>query len=277
MAVACLFWAALESAGRLISGRVSPFQLVWVRYAAHLAWMVVLLRPRRFWQTARTRKPALQIGRGLLMLGMPSLFVAGLAFQPAGAVWAVFWIAPWLVIWIAAFLLKARGGPLTWLAAAAGLVGAWMIYRPPAAIDASLLLPLGMAACFSLYFVLTRLLRDEGTMTNLFYTAVAVLAPLSLALPLFWRPLSLRNGLVMTAIGLLGWLSLYALDKALEHNDPLSLAPLLFQVPVWQVLLELIVFREPIDPPVLAGAALALLACLLCLRTSVQGSPYLRA
>ena len=89
----------------------------------------------------------------------------------------------------------------------------------------------------SLYLVLTRLLRDESTLTNLVFTAAVVLAPLSLVLPDVWRTPSVRSLALMATIGLLGLGVLYALDRALELAPTSVVAPALYAQPVFAVVL----------------------------------------
>ena len=80
-----------------------------------------------------------------------------------------------------------------------------------------------MALSFSLYVVMTRSLRSEGTRTNLFYTALGVFVLLSPLMPGVWIAPPLHDLAVMTGVGLLGWLGLWALDR-LAAAAPVSVA-----------------------------------------------------
>jgi drug/metabolite transporter (DMT)-like permease len=147
MVASSVLWTLIEALGRHVPRGYSPYQTVWVRYMAHLLFMLAVLGPRHGIGLLRTQRPMLQVCRSLLMLGM--------------------------------------------------------------------------AACFSVYVVMTRAMRDETTMANLFYTGLCVLAPLSLGLPAFWLGLRGRAAMAMGAIDLVGLAGLLALDRAL-HLAPAS-------------------------------------------------------
>jgi drug/metabolite transporter (DMT)-like permease len=103
-----------------------------------------------------------------------------------------------------------------------------------------IILAAGMGLSFSLYVVMTRMLRDEPTLTNLFYTAVGVLIPLSFRLPIFWKPLTFRGGLLMVIIGLLGFALLWVLDKAMDMISPTVAAAFFYSQMFWIVIIRLI-------------------------------------
>jgi len=61
--------------------------------------------------------------------------------------------------------------------------------------------------------VMTRVLRAEPGHVNLFYTALGVFLALSPFVPAVWITPTGQDLLVLTAIGLLGYLALFALDR----------------------------------------------------------------
>jgi drug/metabolite transporter (DMT)-like permease len=209
-----------------------------MRYATHLLFMMAVWGPRYKTNLVRTPRWGLQLLRALLMLGMPFFFITAIHRMPLDDVLAVFWVAPLMIMGLALLLLGEAARPSQWLVAIACFIGVLMTLQPGSEIwGLRIILPLGMAACYSLYLVMTRMLRHENTLTSLFYTAGGVLVPLSLGLPLFWQDLSLRAGLVMACIGLLGLLALYALDKALEIAPASAMAPLAYMQQIWSILL----------------------------------------
>ncbi|HLF25327.1 MAG TPA: DMT family transporter [Anaerolineae bacterium] len=242
-----LLWAAIEVLGGLAPIDYSAYQIVWMRYATHLLFMLLILGPRRRTRLVRTHHLKLQVARGLLMLGMPVAFIVAAGLMPVNDAWAVFWITPLLTMLLAALVLRERIHPALWIAALAGFAGTLIVEYPDRALlTPALLLPLVMALCFSLYLVMTRLLRDDGTLTNLFYTAACVLIPLSAGLPLFWRALTLPGLAIMAAIGLLGYVVLYLLDKAIEAAPVSVIAPFTYIQPIGVlVLIDLITHSAP--------------------------------
>lgn len=218
-------WALVEALAAGVLRDYSPYQVVWTRYGVHLALMLALFG----WQDApslwRTRRPALQVGRSMLMVGMPaSWVVASQLGVPTSTLLAVFWLSPLLVLLFARLLLRERVAPSMWAAAAGGYLGALLLYRGAGAAPAAAwAAPLAMALCLSLYIVLTRALRDEATRTNLFYTALGVFVVLTPVMPGLWRTPQPMDLAVMVAVGVLGTLTLYALDRA-AHEAPVAIS-----------------------------------------------------
>lgn len=276
LGVFILFWTLIEWLPAQLSPGYTLYQVVWVRYATHLIFMLLVLAPRYGWSLVRTRRPGLQLGRGLLMLVMPLSFILSLGRVRVSDVMAVFWLTPLCILAFAAIVARDRAPRLLWAAAAAASLGAVMILRPAVSVAAAALFGLGMALSFSLYVVLTRTLRDEPTMVNLFYSALAVFLPLSFGLPFFWQPLTLRDGLLMAAVGLVGLVVLWALDKACELMSVNVFAPLFaLQLPLYLALGPLAGGPWP-GRLALAGTALIVGAAFVALRSSAVAQPAAR-
>ena len=70
-----LLWALVEVFASWLSRPYSPYQVVWARYGSHLAIMLAIWGWRDPLVLVRTRRPALQIARSLLMLVMPAAWI----------------------------------------------------------------------------------------------------------------------------------------------------------------------------------------------------------
>jgi drug/metabolite transporter (DMT)-like permease len=229
MAFSAVAWAGLEAGvGTRLRGNYHLLQVVWCRYAVHLATLVLLFgwhHPQRLWRTAR---PAYQLGRSMMMLIMPASFVLALS---AGVVpsttWAVFWLSPLFVVVIARGLLGERTSSRTWAAVVLGVAAVEAVLRPSLPSSLGLLtLPAVMGLSFGVYVVMTRSLATEETLANLFYTAFGVFLMLTPLMPVVWVTPTAHDALVLIAIGLLGLVVLLALDRSA------SLVPVSFTVPV---------------------------------------------
>ena len=216
-----ILWAILE--GELGVRLRQPYdlrQVVWCRYASHL--LVVALvwgwrTPAALW---RTNRLPLQLGRSLLMLVMPMGFMfAAMSGTAVRSVWAVFWIAPLLIL-IGAWLYGGERAPRwLWVVTALATLAAMIVVGPSSVPTLSgFLFSLAMSASFALYVVFTRELRREALSANLFYTAVGVIIPLSIALPRYWRTPPLHDAIILFGIGALGFVALLALDRAAERT-----------------------------------------------------------
>jgi drug/metabolite transporter (DMT)-like permease len=260
-----LFWAAMELTGRFVPHYFKTLQVVWVRYGSHLVFMLAAFGPRYRAELIRTYALKLQLFRPAFMIGMPLFFLVGLKFMPFANVWTAFWVAPFMTLVLAAILLRERVSLLQWIAIVVGLFGAMAIYQPqPGFLNWTLIFPLGKAFCFSGYLILTRALREEKTITNLFYTALIVFLPWSLGFFYFWRPLSSTAFFAMAAIGILGFWSLYFLDKAFERALVSTVTPFLFAEPIFTVILSYFMFGSVPSVMAIAGS-LVLTITIICL------------
>lgn len=278
MCAAMLLWPIVETLASMLSRPYSAVEVVWVRYGTHLALMLLLwsrVGPARL---VRTRRPGVHVLRGLTMLGMPLTFVVGITRLPVDVVMSVFWIAPLLAMLVAAVWMGERAGRRQWAAAFAAYAGVLLILRPSTVPRTAVVWPLAMAGCFALYQVLTRFLREETTGARLFYTALAVWLPLSVAVPWVWKTPTLRDLALMMSIGVLGFLFLLGLDRALDAAALSRLAPFALAQPLWTVLIAATLTGRWPPRAALVGIVVVLVAWLVFAWPGREaGTPTLRS
>ncbi|MEM6441282.1 MAG: DMT family transporter [Pseudomonadota bacterium] len=102
------------------------------------------------------------LARGALVAGATLCFFAGLRRMPLADTIAIFFVEPLILTALSAVLLGEKVGWRRWTACAVGFLGVLMVVQPnflgagPAA-----LFPLGAAAFFALYLILTRRLSPR--------------------------------------------------------------------------------------------------------------------
>lgn len=238
MGLVSFIWALMEVLLRFIPANYSIYQVIWGRYAAHILFMLLVFGPRYGAGLVHTRHLKLQIGRALMMLVMPVSFIWATNYMGVKNILAIFWLAPLMIVGLSRLLLHERVRWWGWLTVLAGSAVILLALRPNRDMTlAGILLAFAMTLSFSLYLVMTPMLRHDHRLTNLFYTAVGVLIPLSFGLPFFEHNLALKPNLLIAGVGLLGFLLLFTLDKALEMTPPSILAPFLFAQPVFMIIL----------------------------------------
>lgn len=225
MSAFAVLWALIELMAGSVLRRYSPYQVVWTRYAVHLLLMLAiwgLREPRSLWQTSR---PVFQLGRSLLMFGMPASWVLAMGHGVSGGtILTVFWFSPLVILVLARLLLREHIPAWLWTATAVACAGATLTHEfAPVASAWELLLPASMALCFSLYVVMTRMLRTENVLTNLFYTALGVFLVMTPSMSWLWIWPSALDAVVMVAVGAMGFVTLWLLDRACAAA-PVSLA-----------------------------------------------------
>jgi drug/metabolite transporter (DMT)-like permease len=175
----------------------------------------------------RTKRPVFQLARSLLMVTMPGAYVISMyAGVPTDFMWSVFWTTPAAVMLLSWWWLGERPSSLWFALAIVGAFASVLIYghvRAPSLF--SMACAAAMQLSFVVYFVMTRALHEEHTEANLFYTALGPFVTLALFMPFVWVTPDLHDALVMTAIGVIGLVALYALDVAC-HLEPASVSAL---------------------------------------------------
>ena len=124
MVVAVLFIAGQEAAAKHLAETGLPLsQVIWARYAGHMAFMLLLMLPRHGLKSFATGNLAGQVGRSLLLLADTVLYFAGLTFLSLVEVTAIVFIAPILVVLLAWPLLGERLNRAKAVAVALGFAG----------------------------------------------------------------------------------------------------------------------------------------------------------
>jgi drug/metabolite transporter (DMT)-like permease len=263
MVCATFFCFAAEAAYSTVRHH-AIVQVVWTRYSVHLLTLLLLLGPRRFYRRIGTRRLGLHVTRGLLMIAMPFFGFAALANMAGAEFKAVFWLLPLSIVAISGIKGGRRIRIWHWLVITAAYLGLLVIFRPdPMLFNIEMLFALGSSLSFGIYIVLTyRLQTTERLSTNLIYTALAVVGPLTPLLPRYWQMPSLVDGIKMFIVGVLGLTCLWFIEKALEYSLPASLAPVLYLIPLWGLTVRLLWKGIVPGLPMIFGAAVVL-ACLL--------------
>jgi drug/metabolite transporter (DMT)-like permease len=211
---AMLLWVVMDVTAGMFAGHYSSFEVVWLRYGVHLVLMFLVWGwrgPSLLW---RTERPLFQLGRSMLMVGMPTSWILGMRWGVAEPeMLSVFWLSPLILLVIAGSFLQERVSTLVWVFTAIACVGALMLLRPNFQLPLHLLLlPLVMAVCFAAYVAMTRSLRSEDRRVNLFYTAFGVFIAFTPLMARVWTTPLPRDVPLFIGIGVFGFLSLYAID-----------------------------------------------------------------
>ena len=148
-----------------------------------------------------------------------------------------------------------------WAGTAVACAGAViLVWRGGAPLSPLLVYPLIMAISFSLYIPMTRSLHTETTTANLFYTAFGVALVLSPFMPALWTMPTPHDLVVMVAIGGLGLIALWALDR-MAAASVLVPAPFATAQVVCTVAINWLLHRQP--PALRAVAGLVLITVAL--------------
>ena len=251
-------FAFMDTIGKSLMQRYPPAQVVWARYFFQCTLMLLMLPRLGVMGFLRTRRHALQIGRGLLLLVSTGCMYAAISVVPLADAYAITFTAPLLVTALSVPLLKERVGWRRWTAVVVGFIGVLIVIRPGfGQVPWQLLLPLITAACFAVYQIFTRMISVDPCETPfvmLFYLAWVGAAAMTLVVPFYWQPVVPRTDwLWMAAIGGLGALGHLILIRALMIAPASLIAPFTYSQILWALILGFLVFGDLPDAWMLAG------------------------
>jgi drug/metabolite transporter (DMT)-like permease len=267
MAGAVASFAAMAVAGREISAELDTFELM--AYRSVIGFVIVLgllASSRSGFAQVKTRRPGLHVIRNLFHFTGQNLWFYGVAVIPLAQLVALEFTNP---IWVAVLAPLLLAEPLTrWrvIAALLGFVGVLIVARPGVApFEVGHAAGLGAALGFALNTIFTKeLSRTDTTLCVLFWmTASQALMGFALAAPGGVTLFSAALAPWIVVVGVCGLTAHYCLTSALYCAPASVVAPMEFlRLPVIAVV-AMILYGEPLEVAVFAGAAVIIAGNLL--------------
>lgn len=259
VAAAGVSFSILDSLAKGLSRTYPSEMVVWARYFFHVLVMLVILWPTWRSRLVATRRPGLQVLRGVV-LGMSSVtFFAALALMPQAEATAINAIAPIIVTAVAVLWLGERAPAGTWYALSASFVGVLLIIRPGSSVFTPVaLLPLLTAGFGAAYTLLTRRLAGvDDSVATLFIGALVPTVLLCALMPFYWKtPETWWHWLGLVGLGAIGAGGHLLVVRAYETASASALAPFSYTHAVASIPMGLLVFGTFPDRPALLGMVL---------------------
>ena len=247
----CAKWLVLDG--------MPTAEVVFVRYLGHLVLVIAFALPlgERFLRTANPGDVGV---RGAFLLFSTILNFAALGFLPLTTTAAIFFSSPLWVCLLSIPLLGEEVGPRRWAAMAVGFLGVLVVTRPwtgPMHWAVPLLGRRGALRRASTRSSTRKLAGRDSATTQQFYAAlVATLGTAPLALPVWTWPGGWASWLAFFAIGVFGWASHQVLIIAHRYAPASTLAPISYAQMIFMIASSWLIFAQPPDVWVLAGAAI---------------------
>jgi drug/metabolite transporter (DMT)-like permease len=262
MVLACLMFTGIDSCAKwLVLHGLSPMWVVFVRYAVHMLAVVLLFLPSLRLSLFTTRRPGLEIVRGIFLLASSMFNFTAVLYLPLTLTGAIFFTVP---LWTCALSIPLLGesvGIRRWAAIMVGFSGVVIATRPWSAdFHWAVFLSMSSAVCAALYAILTRRLAGvDATATQQFYAAT--LSTIGIAPIAFtdWQwPAAHLDWLAFALIGLFGAVGHQLLTVAHRFAPAATLAPFMYVQFVFMTASSWIIFATPPHPLVLAGGVIVL-------------------
>jgi drug/metabolite transporter (DMT)-like permease len=259
MVCAVTLFSVMDTGAKYLSERYPVVLVVWARFFFNVLIMLIALGPVFGRRLIATRRPGIQVIRGIALGSSSLLFVSALQHMRLADASAVSFVTPMLVTLGAVYVFRQRAPAGTWLALAASFLGVVLVIQPGSSTFTwAALLPLCTAIFAAVYQLLTSRLAgiDSGT-TSLFIAALVSALVLSVPVLFYWTwPRSLADGLLFVGVGAIGAFSHYLIIRAFDYAPPVVLAPFAYLQIVAALLLGWLVFGNFPGPMSLLGMAL---------------------
>jgi len=236
----------MDAYAKFLSSSMDVLQITWARYfftvVFTLSLMLIFYRQSLIW----SKKPFLQLIRGLILVFSTYLFFYSISFISLPKALTLAFVAPLIVTALSPFFLKEKVGIRRWTAVSIGFIGTLIVIRPGfIEFNLATFAALGNGICYGFYLILTRKLStsDNPLLTLLFTGTVGALI-LSLFMPSVWVNPTSNQWIMMAIIGLIASVAHLFLILSLKYADASKLAPLGYTEIITNILISYYFFHE---------------------------------
>lgn len=256
-----LFTGIDTSAKWLIEAGLPPLQVVFVRFAVHLAIVVAVLYPRTGTRLFLSADRPREVLRALCLLGGTVFNFLALQYLPLTVTTAIFFTIPLWVCALSVPLLGERVGIRRWVAILVGFTGVLVATRPwTGEMHWAVLFSVAAAVSASLYSILTRKLVgvDSPHTQQLYGAAIPFLAITPFGLAEWQWPAMGIDWAFFLLIGVFGWAGHQTITMAHRYAPASVLAPFIYSMILYMTASSWLIFDQPADAWVLVGSAIVL-------------------
>ena len=266
-------FSIIDSSGKWLVQHLPVAEVVWLRFATHVLWMVLLLAPRQGLAIVRMKSPKLQALRAVMMAAMTALNFWALQYLQLAETGAIQFSVPVLIALMSAWWLGERLDARRWVAIIAGFLGVLLVIRPgSSAFHPAILLSVANAVLYAAFNMLTRRMAASETPESMQLIsalgAALVLAPF--ALPVWVWPADATTWAVIALCGLAGGLGHQCMAMAHRHASAAVLGPFIYQQIIYMVFWGWLLFGQLPDAFVVAGALVVVLSGLYLLALELK-------
>jgi drug/metabolite transporter (DMT)-like permease len=271
MLLAVAFFSLMDTVLKLLSARYPALQVAALRgltalplVAVYVLWRSARLtgpwlqadsdglsKPRRhnWWirllqQVVKRLAPVnwrLHLLRGVLSIGMLSLFAYALRELSLAAAYTVFFVAPLLITGLSGRFLGERVPPAHWWAVGFGMLGVVVAMRPDSGelLSWGALAVLGSAACYAVSAIASRVLSRTDTSDSMILSVMLMLGLGAgvLAWP-NWVPVAASDAPLLLALATTGFLGQVAITAAFSRGQASAVAPFEYTALAWGIGLD---------------------------------------
>ena len=270
LVISASIFAVVDGLSKILADDQSVAQIVWSRYALALPVLFAMTRPSEWTNLFRTKRPMLQIARGLTPLIISVTMVLGVRYLPLAEATVILFAGPFFVVALSAPFLGERVGLASWIGVIVGFIAVVIVARPGLSeVSTYALYPLIGAVFFAILQLITRhlgALGEKPTTTLAWTLLVGGIASTPVA-AFTWAPVSPTAWMHMIGLGLVFGVSQLLMIRALVHAPAGVLAPFNYVQIIAAVIFGMIVFGDVPDVWTFLGIALIIAAGIYVVRS----------
>ncbi|XWN28949.1 MAG: DMT family transporter [Devosia sp.] len=274
MSTAAALFSCLDATAKYLGRSMDPAEVVWLRYTFHVILLAIFLRVWSHPAAFRTKKPIMQLLRGLTLLGSTTFNFFALQYLQLAEASAIMFAGPLVVTALAGPLLGEQVGVRRWIAVGVGFIGVLVVTRPGAgAMHWAAFLSVGAMLSYVSYAILTRRMGGtESSESLLMLSALVGVVALSPVAPSAVMNLEGWHWGLAILMGAFGATGHYALVVAHRIASASLLAPFIYTQMIWMITFGYVIFNDVPDAWTLSGTAIIAGAGLYILhRERVRG------
>jgi drug/metabolite transporter (DMT)-like permease len=269
MLLAMAMFSFMDTGLKLLSPHYPAMQVAAMRALSSLPLVIAYVAWRgAFGTLLRVRWP-LHILRGVLGIGMLSLFAFGLRDLPLSEAYSLVFVAPVIITILSVPVLGERVEAARWIAIAVGLSGVLVVLRPSGDGLFTLggLAILGAALCYSVSAITVRIVgRTDSSESQVFWLMTMVgLGAGAMAAP-GWVAIRPEDAWVLLGVSITGFFGQLFITEAFRHGEASAIAPLEYSAMAWAIGLDWLLWKVLPDEVTLIGAAIIIASGIYLVR-----------
>jgi drug/metabolite transporter (DMT)-like permease len=251
-----VFLGMSDVTAKYLSATLPSVEIAWIRFLVFALIMSPAMLPGLRLYALQTRRPGLQVLRGVALLGSSLFFISGLRYLPIAEASATGFVSPLFVTALSIVFLGESVGVRRWIATAVGLIGVLIILRPgTGAFHPAAFFPLVSALAWAGTLVMTRMLSGrEHALTTMTYSSITGAGILCVLVPFVWVAPTWHDILFGIFIGIASTAGQWIVVLAFRYADASVLAPFSYTQLLWVSILGFLVFGEIPDIWTVIGA-----------------------
>ncbi len=270
LVVSASMFGAVDGLSKILADTQSVAQIVWARYALALPVVLASVRPSDWKSLFSTRRPGLQIMRGLTPLVISVGMVLGVHYLPLADATVLLFAGPFIVVVLSVPFLGEHVPVASWIGVGIGFLAVLLVARPGfSALSHYAILPLASAIFYALLQLITRSLGAAGekATTTLAWTLLVgglISTPFAAG---SWVHVTEREWLLMIGLGLVFGVSQLLMIRAFTYAPAGLLQPFNYVQLISAAIFGVAVFGDVPDIWTLVGIAMIICAGIYVARS----------